>query len=253
MVESASPYPTLSLQLPEGELIPIGGKATYDNLKIVASRMADRSGLTIVSLTACADEYEGKFVKNKAMFADAFTELGIAGEIFHLHAGTNFRDGRSMLESSSTVFITGGSQERGVSAFRKTGLNEVLQDVHKKGVTVAGTSAGASMLPRYMPNRDDIVEGLGLVDGVFVDQHFDERPWRRQRAEDAAKKGFFVFALKEGSGVVYKAAEATVFGKGMDFFYMTTEGVVRQEVSAGYINLSTRASLATRRDAPLAA
>jgi cyanophycinase len=236
MVEAASPYSARSTAPEVGALIPIGGKATYDNLKLVASKMTDGSGLTIVSVTASEDEYEGKYERNRALFQEAFSELGRVGDIFHLHMGTTFRDGREMLENSSTVFITGGSQERGVNSLRQSGLDDVLRDMHEKGTIVAGTSAGASMLPEYMPSRAKIVEGIGLVDGVVVDQHFDERPWRKQRAEAAAAKGFLVFALKEGSGIIYTQSGVEVFGNGMDLFYPTLEGVGFQEVLSGSVD-----------------
>jgi cyanophycinase len=84
------------------------------------------------------------------------------------------------------VFLTGGDQMRLSSILGGTEFLIALKEAVKKGVTLAGSSAGASSLsstmivrgePTVQPLKDSIrlCPGLGILKNLIIDQHFTER------------------------------------------------------------------------------
>jgi cyanophycinase len=67
-----------------------------------------------------------------------------------------------------------------------TAFGEAIRSAHRDGVTVAGTSAGASIQSSHMvafgsggatpkQRMTQLAAGLGLLDGCVIDQHFEQR------------------------------------------------------------------------------
>lgn len=92
----------------------------------------------------------------------------------------------AVVGGASGVFLTGGNQLKLAHILTGTALGTAVLAAHRRGAVVAGTSAGASMLSRHMislggegttaRNRmSQLTAGLGLLDDVVVDQHFDQR------------------------------------------------------------------------------
>jgi cyanophycinase len=90
------------------------------------------------------------------------------------------------LADATGVFLTGGNQLRLSSAVGGTRLASALFLAHDRGAVIAGTSAGASALASHMiafgtsgptpKNRmAQLSAGLGLLDRVVIDQHFEQR------------------------------------------------------------------------------
>jgi cyanophycinase len=84
------------------------------------------------------------------------------------------------------IFMTGGNQLRLSSVIGGTALGRVIADRHKRGTIVAGTSAGASAISSHMvafgtsgatpkQRMTQMSAGLGLLPGVIIDQHFEQR------------------------------------------------------------------------------
>ena len=84
------------------------------------------------------------------------------------------------------VFMTGGNQLRLSSVIGGTALGRAIIDRHRHGSIVAGTSAGASAISTHMvafgtsgttpkQRMTQMSAGLGLLPGVLVDQHFEQR------------------------------------------------------------------------------
>jgi len=98
---------------------------------------------------------------------------------------------RKAIEESDLIWLVGGSQVRLMDAFRQRELIEAVRTSHGRGTIIAGTSAGAAVMSRYMitgnaelkslvADSTELVEGLGLWQGVIVDQHFLARQrWAR--------------------------------------------------------------------------
>jgi cyanophycinase len=90
------------------------------------------------------------------------------------------------LASATGVFFTGGDQARIMDVLADAELLAAVRTRHAGGVVFGGTSAGAAVMSLRMItgegdftviDGDQVVvrEGLGLVPGVIVDQHFVKR------------------------------------------------------------------------------
>jgi cyanophycinase len=96
---------------------------------------------------------------------------------------------RSTLDAVSDatgIFMTGGNQLRLSSVIGGTALGKMLIERHRHGAIVAGTSAGASAISSHMvafgtsgttpkQRMTQMSAGLGLLPGVVIDQHFEQR------------------------------------------------------------------------------
>ena len=89
-------------------------------------------------------------------------------------------------DDSSGIFFTGGDQLRITGILGGSVLGTSLHSAYVAGAVVAGTSAGASAMSETMlvgglddatPKKEIIrmAPGLGLLNGVVVDQHFAQR------------------------------------------------------------------------------
>jgi len=90
------------------------------------------------------------------------------------------------IDNATGVFMTGGNQLKLSQLFVGTPLADAISRAHARGTVVAGTSAGASIMSQFMislgadgvtprQRTSQLTSGLGLLPGVIVDQHFDQR------------------------------------------------------------------------------
>ena len=90
------------------------------------------------------------------------------------------------LENATGIFITGGNQLRLSTILGGTLVAQKVRRLNAAGVHVAGTSAGAAIMPEHMiaggsmglsPRADgvNLAPGLGLTNAVIIDQHFSQR------------------------------------------------------------------------------
>lgn len=90
------------------------------------------------------------------------------------------------LRSATGIFMTGGNQLKLSAIICGTPLGDEILAAHRRGVVVAGTSAGASIQSSHMvafggpgstpkQRMTQVAAGLGLLDSSVIDQHFDQR------------------------------------------------------------------------------
>ncbi|BAY22618.1 cyanophycinase [Calothrix sp. NIES-2100] len=90
------------------------------------------------------------------------------------------------INDATGIFFTGGDQARITSILKDTQIDEAIHKRFAEGVVVAGTSAGAAVMPDTMiiegdsetnPRIEivDIGPGMGFLPGVIIDQHFSQR------------------------------------------------------------------------------
>lgn len=90
------------------------------------------------------------------------------------------------VQTTTGVYLTGGNQSRLASVVAGTRLGDALFLAHDRGAVLAGTSAGASAMASHMvafgrtgstpKNRmAQLSAGLGILHGVAIDQHFEQR------------------------------------------------------------------------------
>ena len=90
------------------------------------------------------------------------------------------------IEEATGIFMTGGNQLRLSTILGGTPVAQAIRKGNAVGVHVAGTSAGAAIMPEHMiaggptgalPNEQGVTlaPGLGLINKLILDQHFSQR------------------------------------------------------------------------------
>ncbi len=91
-----------------------------------------------------------------------------------------------LLSECDGVFITGGNQLRLSTTIGGTPVAKLLRRRNANGMPIAGTSAGAAIMPAHMIAHGEegatpragmvsLAPGLGLSNKIMIDQHFRQR------------------------------------------------------------------------------
>ncbi len=178
-------------RVPEGEtrgwIVPIGGAENKENDPRILERFVRVSGgdqADIVVIPTASRVHE-----TGARYEQLFSSLG-AARVTVMDFDTR-RDcqepGRlRRLEEASGIFFTGGNQLRLTTLLGGTPVAKLIRLRNAHGITVGGTSAGASILSEHMIAAGDegssviagsvrMAPGLGLTNRFIIDQHFRQR------------------------------------------------------------------------------
>jgi len=90
------------------------------------------------------------------------------------------------ISEATGVFMTGGNQLKLSATICGTPVGDAIVEAHRRGVVVAGTSAGASIQSSHMvafgvggatprQRMTQVAAGLGLLESTVIDQHFAQR------------------------------------------------------------------------------
>jgi cyanophycinase len=171
----------------DGTLILIGGHEDRCGEKAILREVSERVGAGKLVVTAVASKEPEALL---AEYRAAFRELGIERiEELPLNerAEALSEEAEQVLDDATAVFFTGGDQLRITSQIGDSRVYRRVEEIYHEGGTVAGTSAGASVMSETMlvsGNGDQSLKvgyalrmspGLGLIGDVIVDQHFAER------------------------------------------------------------------------------
>ena len=135
-------------------------------------------------------------------------------------------NGIAVIQQASGVFFTGGNQARITEMLKGTQLDAVLHQRLAEGLVIAGTSAGAAMMPDEMivtgesetNPRMEVVEmgpGMAFLPGIVIDQHFAQRG-RLGRLLSALMQQPAVlgFGIDENTAIVVDGTSLQVIGEG---------------------------------------
>jgi len=178
-------------KIPNGEsrgwIVPIGGAENKENDRHILERFIKVSGgsqadIVVIPTASRMNETGPRYEK-------LFQELG-AARVTVMDFDTR-RDcqeaGRlARIEEASGIFFTGGNQLRLTTLLGGTPVVKLIRARNAHGVTVGGTSAGASILSEHMIAFGDegssvisgsvrLAPGLGLTNRFIIDQHFRQR------------------------------------------------------------------------------
>ena len=171
-----------------GDILIIGGAEDKLNERHILRRFVDLCGGKNASILIVPVPSDFPVV-TATLYKGIFENLGIK-KVSVLEATTRREilkvDALSVLEGITGVFLTGGDQLRLSSILGGTKLLIALKEALKNGVTLAGSSAGASSMsstmivrgePKVQPLKDAIrlCPGLGILKNIIIDQHFTER------------------------------------------------------------------------------
>lgn len=226
---SKPPAPLQPVRSTAGSVIIIGGAEDKRRDRVILSRFVEMTGGSDASLVVLSTASSlGEMAH--ARYAELFTELG-AGKVTGVRPTSREEANDPAitlpLTEATGVFLTGGNQLRLVSVVGGTRLEDALASAHDRGAVVAGTSAGASAVAAHMvafgragasPKHRMIhlSAGLGLVEGVVVDQHFEQRGrWGRLLAAVAISPRLLGIGLDEDTAaVIYQDRTLEVVGRG---------------------------------------
>jgi cyanophycinase len=171
----------------KGTLIIIGGKEDKAGEKEILQLVADRVGSGKLVVATVATDVPDEAWRE---YRDLFRKLGVR-HIEHLDIQTReealSEERARIVEKADVLFFTGGDQLKITSQLGDSMVYRRTMELLENGGTVAGTSAGASVMSTTMlvsgpgdksPNIEDAVRmapGLGLFPDAVVDQHFAER------------------------------------------------------------------------------
>ena len=174
--------------VPAGTLVAIGGAEEKLGRKPVLRRFAELAGGDEARIVVCATASALGDEITK-LYDTIFRRLGVV-DVVQVRPQTREEadDPRAVeaVESATAVFMTGGNQLKLSSVVTGTAFGDAILQAYRRGAVVGGTSAGASGLSEHMvafgasgstpKNRiSQLARGLGLLPGVIVDQHFDQR------------------------------------------------------------------------------
>jgi cyanophycinase len=170
-----------------GVIMPIGGAEDKFNDKIILSTFVQLAGgknaRIVIVPTASSIETAG--LRYKAIFLGMGVE---EAEVIFIGSREDANDPQLVEDVSHAtgIFLTGGNQMRLSAMIGGTLFERYVREANQRGVIVAGTSAGASILTAHMValgasgetpklRMAQMVAGFGLLTNVIIDQHFRQR------------------------------------------------------------------------------
>lgn len=211
-----------------GYVIPIGGAEEKDNNPVILKKIVELAGgdnavICVIPTASQLDDTGERYQK-------LFTELG-AGTTHSLpiaeRSDAQKQEYLDLLESCTAVFITGGNQLRLSTILGGTPIAKAIRKLNARGVHIAGTSAGAAIVSQHMitggstgivPTEDgvNLAPGMGLINTVVVDQHFNQRN-RLSRLLSAVSYNPFLIGIgldEDTAAFIDGNNEFTVVGSG---------------------------------------
>jgi len=172
----------------DGHVIVIGGAEDKVRERVILNRFVALAGgpdarIVVLSTASSLGPAAG------TLYRRVFGDLGVS-EVRPIHAVTRAQaNDDSMaheLRDATGIFMTGGNQLRLASTIGGTAIARAVLERHRQGAVVAGTSAGASAMSTHMvafgasgaspkQRMAQMAAGLGVLPGVIVDQHFQQR------------------------------------------------------------------------------
>ncbi|GAB4370326.1 MAG: cyanophycinase [Elainellaceae cyanobacterium] len=211
-----------------GQLVIIGGAEDKEGECRILREFVRRAGSTearIVVMTV-ATGLPGEVGEQ---YTRIFEKMGVANVRVVDTANRDDANDSGALDAvneATGVFFTGGDQARITECLKGTELHELLHKRFAEGLVIAGTSAGAAMMPDMMiaegesqtNPRMEVVrmeEGMGFLPEVVIDQHFAERG-RLGRLLSAVTQQPVVlgFGIDENTAIIVDGDIIEVIGEG---------------------------------------
>lgn len=214
---------------PLGTLFAIGGAEAKLRRRIVLGAFVSAAGGpdARIAVVSSASSLGGEVV---GVYREVFTSLG-AREVVSLRPESRAQAGESDLVEPlgkvSGIFMTGGNQLKLSSLITGTPFGDGIHEAYQRGVAVGGTSAGASILAEHMiafgaggatpkQRMSQLSAGLGLIQDVVIDQHFEQRNrYGRLLSLVAQSPSLLGLGIDEDTAaVIHYGSQLEVIGRG---------------------------------------
>jgi cyanophycinase len=170
-----------------GWIVPIGGAENKENDRRILRRFVEVSGGADADIVVIPTA--SKMHETGTRYEAIFRDLGAARVTvmdFDTRRDCQEPNRLQRIDEATGIFFTGGNQLRLTALLGGTPVAQLIRKRNASGVTVGGTSAGASILSEHMIAFGDegssvvagsvrLAPGLGLTNRFVFDQHFRER------------------------------------------------------------------------------
>ena len=233
-------YESITLPGAKGSLFIIGGGSRSLSLMSgMVDRLSTLDDLVIVLPMASSEPDTSMFYGKKPLVSLGCTNVH----------GMNLQPGKfgtaqlDSIRSAGGIYLCGGDQSRFMDIAQGE-MQEAIQQAFRQGAVIAGSSAGAAMMSNVMITGDQLLEpeyestykrlyennaiyleGLGLIQGAIIDQHFVERS-RYNRAFTALydHPHMPVFGIGESTALVVEPQGLSVEGEGHVVVFYPSKG-----------------------------
>ena len=181
---SPSPHHTDKVR---GYVIPIGGAEERTGSMRVLRRFlrlcgGRRARIVIIPTASSLPDTGERYI-------EIFSKIGVSEAVslpIAERADADRAEYIEQLDNATGIFMTGGNQLRLSTILGGTLVAQKVRRLNAAGIHVAGTSAGAAIMPEHMiaggsmglsPQADgvNLAPGLGLTNSIIIDQHFSQR------------------------------------------------------------------------------
>lgn len=216
----------------KGNLFIIGGglrSAELVQTLIKTAGLKEKDYIIVLPMSSGEPEASFKSI-SKQLSAASANSIGC----LNFDASTvNNKQWLDSLKRAKLVFITGGDQNRFMKVVLHTPVYKAIHQAYQNGATVAGTSAGAAVMSKYMITGEQLLgdttyhatfdklwggnvefeEGMGLVETVIIDQHFMKRSrYNRLLSALNAHPDFDCIGIDEDTAIIIHGKTVKVAG-----------------------------------------
>ena len=219
----------LAMAKSDTTFIAVGGGEFAEAVEIVEfvlGLLSKRSDPRITILTVATTEPDGAILKYNTLFRGRGIHHVESVKILVRTDAINER-AIEKIHRADALYFTGGDQLNVTTLLGGTPLHDAIREKVAEGTIIIGTSAGASMMSKWMITSGDndkppsvgsieIAPGMDLLNGMIIDVHFSQRG-RHGRLLTAI--AHYPHALGVGIDVstaaVFKGNEMRVVGEGV--------------------------------------
>ena len=215
----------------KGNLFIIGGGDRSDALVkqlVATSNFSNKDYIVILPMASEIPDTGFKYISAQLKKQ---THLPVRNFNFSKH-DVNDKKWIDSLVGAKLIYILGGDQNRFMKVVLGTPVYDAIHKAYKNGSTIAGTSAGAAVMSKYMITGKQLIdttskdgfnklwdkniefsEGLGLLQNTIVDQHFLRRNrYARLISALAAHPELICVGIDESTAIIVHGNKATVAG-----------------------------------------
>ena len=229
---------------PKGKLFIIGGGDRPPALlqSLLATAAIDKKDYVVV-LPMSSSEPDTSYYYFKADL-EPFCKNVIVNFNF-TNDKLNDKNWLDSLEKAKLIFITGGDQDRFMNAVWNTPVYNAIHKAYTNGATIAGTSAGAAVMSKYMITGRELTDtvyrstfrklenenieirpGLGLLTNAIIDQHFIARSRYNRLLSALAKYPLLTcIGIDEATAIIVHKNKVKVSGQSQVVVIRKPEGL----------------------------
>jgi len=169
-----------------------------------------------------------------------YTRADFIGRACNNVYGLSFKKGETFPESridsirkAKMIFISGGDQARFMDIIKGSEIQNAIHYAFDNGALVCGTSAGAALMSKKMITGNElkyllsdgafktietgnieIIEGLGMLETVIIDQHFIKRKRLNRLISVCIENPVNpCVGIDESTAILVEGRKATVYGE----------------------------------------